>query len=104
MASEAGPECQSISNNVSKPKLFLACVLTWRASPVRCVVNASREKWKRLELAVKQYLWPYNVFDVIYILKGFLEYKSVFKKANTQQCVFFSPFEFNIHKIGRAHV
>ena len=37
------------------------------------VVDALREKGKWPELAVMRYLWPDNVYDVIDILKGFVE-------------------------------
>ena len=40
-----------------------------------------------------RYLWLYNVYDVIDIVKGILEQKSNFKKCNTQQCVFLSKIQ-----------
>ena len=49
-------------------------------------------------LAVKQYLWSYDVYDVIDILKGFLRQKSDLQRIeHPAVCICFaSPFEIYI--------
>ena len=82
-ASEAEPEYQSEYFGVvfkTLANLFLARVLTGRAEPVSCVVDASREQRKRLRACRKAVSLAVYVYDVIDILKGFLEQKRDFKK------------------------
>ena len=47
----------------------------------------SAEAQSDSRLAVEQYLWPYDVCDVIDILKDFLKQISDSKTSNTQQGV-----------------